>query len=300
MNTPEPVRVDIPIDQPGTPVILRKTTSTQIAAPGDVVQYRIEVANRDRRRTTGVVTVRDQLPTSMRLRPGSIRVGGAPATPVIDPDGRGFTLILPPLAPDERRMITYLAEVLTSARPGGALNLARASDNRGAASEVAEALVTIRRDQLGDRMTVIGRITEGGCLLNPAKAEGIGGVRVMLQDGSYTVTDPDGRYHFEGVRPGTHVVQIDPSTLPLDQAPVDCARSTRSAGSSISRFVEGRGGSLLRADFRAMTTKARSETAIVAPARPAVAGEARCGGRQHQLVRRRDAPAGLDFPRRGP
>ena len=34
------------------------------------------------------------------------------------------------------------------------------------------------------------------------QADGIAGVRVILQDGSYTVTDEDGRYHFEGVRPG--------------------------------------------------------------------------------------------------
>src|SRR3546814_17181074 len=83
-------------------------------------------------------------------------------------------------------------------------------------------------------MTIIGRITDGGCSVDPDKADGIGGVRVMLQDGSYTVTDEDGRYHFEGVRPGLHVVQIDPSTLPLDREAIDRARSTQ-------RRSEGRG-----------------------------------------------------------
>ncbi len=119
-------------------------------------------------------------------------------------------------------------------------------------------MISIKRDQLGDRMTIIGRITDGGCRVDPGKADGISGVRVMLQDGSYTVTDEDGRYHFEGVRPGLHVVQIDPSTLPLDREPIDCARSTQSAGSAISRFVEGRGGALKRADFRAITSAPRA------------------------------------------
>ncbi|MBA4748749.1 MAG: hypothetical protein H2056_08550 [Sphingopyxis sp.] len=278
LSTPEPVRVDIPIDQPGTPVTLRKTTSTQIAVAGDVVQYRIEVANRDARRTTGVVTLSDQLPTAMRLRPETVRVDGVAASASINPDGRSFSLQLSPLAPSERRLVTYLAEVLSTARPGTALNTARAVDNRGAASNIAEAVVAIKRDQLGDRMTIIGRITEGGCFADPRKAQGIGGVRVLLQDGTYTVTDPDGRYHFEGVRPGTHVVQIDPSTFPLDQKPVDCARSTRSAGSAISRFVEGRGGSLLRADFRAAAGTPRTDTAVARPARPAVAPEAVAAG----------------------
>src|SRR3546814_6407757 len=80
----------------------------------------------------------------------------------------------------------------------------------------------------------------------------------MLQDGSYTGTDEDGRYHFEGVRPGLHVVQIDPSTLPLDREAIDCARSTQSAGSAVSRFVEGRGGALKRADFRAAASAPRA------------------------------------------
>jgi hypothetical protein len=72
----------------------------------------------------------------------------------------------------------------------------------------------------------------------------------MLEDGSYAVTDVDGRYHFEGVVPGTHVVQIDPSTLGPNLVPAECAANARSAGSSISRFVTGQGGALLRADFR--------------------------------------------------
>ena len=72
-------------------------------------------------------------------------------------------------------------------------NRASAIDNRGAASNIAEATISIKRDQLGDRMTIIGRIADGGCSVDPGKAAGVAGVRVMLQDGSYTVTDEDGR-----------------------------------------------------------------------------------------------------------
>ena len=251
LDSPAPVRVDIPVDQPGLPLILRKTTSTQVAVPGDVVQYRIEVANRDARRTTGAVTVRDVLPAGMRLRAETVRIDGVLVDAAVEANGRAFTVTLPGIAAAQSALLTYLAEVVVSAQPGSALNRASATDNRGTQSNVAEAVIAIKRDQLGDRMTIIGRITDGGCAVDPGKAAGIRGVRVMLQDGSYTVTDEDGRYHFEGVGPGLHVVQIDPSTLPLDREAVDCARSTQSAGSAISRFVEGRGGALKRADFRA-------------------------------------------------
>lgn len=258
LDSPAPVRVDIPVDQPGLPLILRKTTSTQTAVPGDVVQYRIEVANRDPRRSTGAVTVSDALPVGMRLRADTVRVNGTRVDAVVDANGRDFTMTLAPIAPSGTVLITYVAEVIVSAQPGNALNRASAADNRGTTSNVAEATISIKRDQLGDRMTIIGRITDGGCSVDPGQARGVAGVRVMLQDGSYTVTDEGGRYHFEGIRPGLHVVQIDPSTLPLDLAAVDCARSTASAGSPISRFVEGRGGSLKRADFRAAAAAPRA------------------------------------------
>lgn len=261
LDSPAPVRVDIPVDQPGLPLTLRKTTSTQVAVPGDVIQYRIDVANRDARRSTGAVTIRDVLPAGMRLRADTVRANGVRIDADIAANGREFTVTLPGLAPSASVLLTYLAEVVVSARPGNALNRATATDDRGAASNVAEATIAIKRDQLGDRMTIIGRIADGGCAVDPGKAAGVAGVRVMLQDGSYTVTDEDGRYHFEGVRPGLHVVQIDPSTLPLDREAIDCARSTASAGSAISRFVEGRGGSLKRADFHAAASALR-----VAPA----------------------------------
>ena len=268
LNSPAPVRVDIPVDQPGLPLILRKTTSTQVAVPGDVIQYRIEVANRDTRRSTGAVTVRDVLPAGMRLRSDTVRVDGVRVTADVTGNGREFAITLPGLAPSRSALLTYLAEVIVSAQPGNALNRATATDDRGSTSNVAEATIAIKRDQLGDRMTIIGRVTDGGCSIDPGKAPGIMGVRVMLQDGSYTVSDEDGRYHFEGVRPGLHVVQLDPSTLPLDREPIDCARSTQSAGSPISRFVEGRGGALKRADFRAVASAPRAapnKVAVVAP-----------------------------------
>ncbi|WP_447762773.1 hypothetical protein [Sphingopyxis panaciterrae] len=268
LDSPAPVRVDIPVDQPGVPLVLRKTTSTQVAVPGDVIQYRIEVVNRDARRNTGAAIVRDVLPAGMRLRADTVRVDGVSVTANVAANGREFAVTLPGIAASRSALLTYLAEVTVSAQPGNALNRATATDNLGTTSNIAEATISIKRDQLGDRMTIIGRITDGGCGVNPGKANAIAGVRVMLQDGSYAVTDEDGRYHFEGVRPGLHVVQIDPSTLPLDREAIDCAGSTQSAGSAISRFVEGRGGSLKRADFRAVASAPRAaptKNAIEAP-----------------------------------
>ncbi len=253
LSDPSPVRVDVPADRPGGTIILRKSASNAVAAPGDPVQYRIKVQNGDATRSTGAITISDTLPAEMRLKSNSIRYNGLDITYDITSDGRSLNVAIPPLSGGASGILTYILEVRPDARPGPTLNRASARDNRGAQSAVADAAVRIARDAITDRMTIIGRVTDGGCSIDPGAANGLPGVRVMLEDGSYAVTDIEGRYHFEGVLPGLHVVQIDPSSLPPDQIPIDCTRIARTAGSAISRFVEGQGGSLVRADFRSAT-----------------------------------------------
>ncbi len=267
LTSPEPVRIDVPLDRPGTPLLVRKIASTTTAVPGDAVQYRISVTNSDAVRSTGQITIFDDLPTSLRLRPETVRYSGVKISAVTKADGTGFSVTVPALAGGQSGLLTYLAEVRQDAQPGDAINMATASDSRGSTSNKSDAVIRINRDEISDKLTIIGRITEGGCLVDPAKSKGIAGVRVMLQDGSYSVTDDEGRYHFEGVRTGLHVVQIDPSTLPLDREAVDCAQNTRSAGNAISRFVEGQGGALKRADFRARSVAPRQSQAAKAPTR---------------------------------
>ncbi len=293
---PAPVRIDIPLDRPGGTLQLSKVTSTEQAMPGDVVQYRVQVSNPDRLRNSGPITISDTLPSAMRLRSNSVRYQGVSVTPAVQPNGQVFSVSLPPLAGGESGLLTYLAEVRQDARPGNAINLASARDNRGAVSETADAAVRITRDGISERFTLIGRITEGGCLVDPRKAPGIAGVRVMLQDGTYTVTDKDGRYHFEGLIPGIHVVQVDPTSFPLDQKPVDCARNTRSAGSAISRFVEGRGGSLKRADFRAVKTAPRDPLYKDAKPLPTAASDAEAAGADKDWFAGEEPGIGFVFP----
>ncbi len=296
---PAPVRIDIPLDRPGGALTLSKVTSTATAMPGDVVQYRVSVQNPDRLRNSGPITVSDTLPSAMRIRNTSVRYQGISLTPTVAADGRSFTVALPPLAAGASGLLTYLAEVRQDARPGDAINLAAAADNRGAVSDTVDATIRIIRDGISERFTLIGRVTEGGCTVDPRKTKGIAGVRVMLQDGTYTVTDVDGRYHFEGLIPGVHVVQVDPSTFPLDQKPVDCAQNTRSAGSAISRFVEGRGGSLKRADFRAVQTAPREDSRKAAMPLPPVLSDPEAAGAERDWFAGQEPGTGFVFPETG-
>ncbi len=256
LNTPEAVRVDIPVDRPSAGLVLSKRAQVASAAPGDFIRYDITVSGTGSNRT-GAITITDDLPIEMRLRADSVTYNGVAVVANVTGDGRRFSITAPALAAGETGKLSYLAEVRPDARNGVAVNRATATDTRGGASGTVDAAVRIEKDMLTDRYTIIGRVTEGGCLTDPKSAKGIAGVRVMLEDGTYTVTDADGRYHFEGVRPGKHVVQIDPHSLPLDQEALDCPTNNRTAESPISRFVEGRGGVLKRADFHAHTVAPR-------------------------------------------
>jgi uncharacterized repeat protein (TIGR01451 family) len=281
LSSPAPVRIDVPLDRPPADLVVTKTASRTVAMPGDTVLYSVTVRNADRASRTGQVTLIDDLPAWMRIARATVRVdGAAPAqgTVTLSPDGARLSLALGVLAADGTRHISYALEVRPDARPGEALNRARAVDDHGARSIVADAMVRIERDSIADRLTIIGQVLDGGCQIDPRVAKGVPGVRFMLEDGSYAVTDRDGRYHFEGVLPGLHVVQMDGSTLPVSMSAVDCVRTTRSSGSAISRFVEGGGGQLKRVDFHAATGGAPRAAEAARPVQPTALGDAKAAG----------------------
>lgn len=298
-----PVRVDIPVDRPPVAVALAKVASRQVAQPGDAVFYSVTVRNTDGERAKRGVVLTDKPSASLRLRPGTIRLDGAKApngTVTIAPDGRTLTLAIGTIAPGATRTVTYAMTVRPTAAAGQALNRVEATDARGLTA-VASAAVRIERDNLSSTMTVIGRVTLGDCSVpNTRKAPrpGLGGVRIVLEDGSFAVTDADGRYHFEGLMPGTHVVEAQDVTLPKGGTFVDCARSTRSAGSAASRFVIGQGGSLVIADFAA-TVPAETLAAVAAAsaaAAPVADTDRSAAGGETDWNAQGDGPTEFLFP----
>lgn len=296
------IRIDIPLDRPAAPLHIEKAASRQTAVPGDPVAFSIRIGSTDPGRATRPLVVTDELPSQLRLRPDSLRLDGEPIAGgvTLAPDGRSFAVAIPSLSAGTSAVLTYITEVLPHASAGNATNTARVRDDRGQISTTADATIRIQRDTIASRMTLIGRISEGGCGVDPRTAAGVPGVRVMMEDGSYAVTDEDGRYHFEAVVPGLHVVQMDESTLPLDRAAVDCARNTRSAGRAFSRFVEGQGGGLYRADFvvRAVEPRQAPETAAIAE-RPAPLSDADAAGAERDWFAGQQPGIAWLFPEAG-
>lgn len=259
--SPAAATIDVPLDAIGGPLVLGKSTASASAAIGDAVQYSLTLRN------AGPFPVReafvdDRLPPGFRYVEGSARLGDARlADPAIDATGRGLTFALGEVSAGATLALTYVARIGAGAKSGEAVNRARARAGTLASNEAAAGIV-VTDELFRSRGFVVGRLTRGGCE-GPA-GEGVADVRVYLEDGRYVVTDSEGRYHFEDVAPGTHVVQIDPATVPESVEPVACdGRAAR------SRTFDLRQGGLWRADFRFRPTPPPSGTLRV---RGAVAG----------------------------
>ncbi|MBP6364455.1 MAG: DUF11 domain-containing protein, partial [Novosphingobium sp.] len=303
LSGPAAIRVDIPVDAPPIGVTLTKVASRPTALPGDVVFYTITVRNPDPINAKTGVTLVDTPSPLMRLRTDTVRIDGvaAPGAVQVSPDGRVLTVSMGAVAPGASRTVTYAMAVRADSPADTAINRASVSDDRGRISR-ASATVRILREDMGARMTLIGRITDGGCnvdgIHNP-----IPGVRVVLEDGSFAITDADGRYHFEGLVPGTHVAQALTHTLPKGGQFTDCTRSTRSAGSASSRFVLGQGGSLVVADFSATlpevttVTRRNNNNLDQKPDREAdAAAERKAAGADTDWLAKGDGPPAFLFP----
>jgi len=256
LSDPTPIQIDIPLDRPSLEIALTKTASRASAQPGDVVFYTITARNGDPSRAKRDVTLVDTPSPWLRLRQDTVRIDGQanPDAVTTTADGRQITIDLGDIAGGGSRRVVYAMTVRPDAPPGDAENTATTTDSIGRTA-TANAVIDIERESIAGRMTIIGRITSGDCTIDDPRV-GIPGVRVMLEDGSFAITDADGRYHFEGIVPGTHVVQASRMTLPEGGQFIDCHRSTRNAGSATSRFVIGQGGSLKVADFHAVQVNA--------------------------------------------
>ena len=181
LSDPAPVRIDIPLDRPHTTIVVEKTASVPEAQAGDIVQYRVVVRNPDQA-TSGALVVNDVMPAQMRFRLGSARIDG---TPISDPTvtGRELTFTLPSLAAQASLTLTSLLEVRPDASEGEALNRVSVTGAVGIASNVADAVVRIKRETISQRLTIIGRVIDSPCGVDPASRPACGRA-LMMEDGS--------------------------------------------------------------------------------------------------------------------
>jgi uncharacterized repeat protein (TIGR01451 family) len=249
--TPGPaLEIDIPLDPSSSGMWLTKYASKDVAGIGDFIRYSLEIENLTASPLLGV-NITDRLPLGFMYQSGSLRVDGEEEPdPEISSNGRVLTIPIGFIPTSTTVKITYVVEIASGAKYGKSTNVAVASSFSGFTSNTAKSTVVVKDDLFRRKSFIVGRVIVDNCDDEPVEEnDGVEGIRIYLEDGTYALTDDEGKYHFEGVEPGVHVVQLDIESVPEKYWIVPCEENSRFAGRSFSQFVDLQGGTMWRADF---------------------------------------------------
>ena len=259
--TEGPIELDIPMDPPAvfsSSLFVKKTSTRKTVELGEFVDYTINIRNVSATKTkaTDVLLV-DTLPQGFNYVLGSAKVDKVAQDPK---GGRGpkLTFTVGNVTADKEIIITYRAQVGVGALRGDGVNRARAIEDKvgGTSSNEAVAQVKVFAGVFNTEAFVTGKVYTD-CNRNGVQDQeeiGVPSIRLMLEDGSYVMTDVEGKYNFYGLRPKTHILKLDRTTLPDDVELIE--QSVRNAGDPASRFVDLKAGELHRADFAITTDNA--------------------------------------------
>jgi uncharacterized repeat protein (TIGR01451 family) len=230
---------------------------------GDLLEWTIRVANRSDSTLTAL-RLTEQLPSGFAYVRGSARsTAGAIADPAAP--GPALAFALPGLGPRESVELRFSTRVQSGAPTGEATAIAQAFgatpglSGPEIRSNAAPASTSVRGDVFADVGGIVGTVslTFTSMIKQAALAPvgtddgptvGLAGVRLYLDDGTWAVTDAQGRYSFTAVTPRTHALKLDRTTLPAGAFPV--STDHRDQGTPGMRFVDLTRGDLARADFR--------------------------------------------------
>ena len=245
----------IPID-PRVPSIvsIEKLVNDKSAEIGDSLLYTIRVHNVQGANLPGLL-INDSLPLGFSYLPGSSRLQLASAATLAAADpagGAGPRLVFSyngVLATGQTLTLTYRARVGIGAQNGDGTNRARAQSGVITTNE-ARVTVKVSGGVFTTEACVEGKIwldCNENQIQDPEEV-GVPGVRLYFEDGTYLISDSEGKYSYCGLKPITHVLKADRTTLP--KGAYLGTTGSRNAGDPDSLFVDLRAGELHRADFR--------------------------------------------------
>ncbi|MFI5447719.1 SdrD B-like domain-containing protein [Polaromonas sp. UC242_47] len=243
-----PVHFDVPMDPGSTGgLFIEKTANKKTAEIGDFVDYAIKFNN-----VTAVplpaTVVSDSLPAGFAYVRGSARFNGAPLADPAGGAGPSLQFAVGTLAGSAQPTLTYRVRIGVGSQSGNGINTAQAASG-AVRSNRSSVRVQVVGGVFSNKAYVIGKVfadcSRDG--VQDAGEPGIPGVRIYLEDGTYAVTDEEGKYSFYGLEPRTHVAKIDNITLPAGATLA--VLNNRNAFDGGSRFVDLTNGELHKADF---------------------------------------------------
>jgi uncharacterized repeat protein (TIGR01451 family) len=234
-----------------------KKVGTDKVDKGDPLRYEVTVHNKGKEALTNA-QLNDLLPRGFRYLSGTARIDGQKVEPQISADGSTLRWSLGTLAANSSVSIVYACVVTMDARLGQNTNEVTVSAilPQGSRLEASSGVdVTVEAGMFHNDSIIFGRVfvDQNDDRVQNYAEPGIQGVRLILEDGTYVLTDREGKYHFTGIKPGMHVLRLDETSLPpgLKVAIID----SQNALNPLSRMVELRYGTPHKANFRVLPLK---------------------------------------------
>ncbi|WP_442683079.1 SdrD B-like domain-containing protein [Stenotrophomonas sp. JC08] len=245
-------------------LVISKRGDRSMAEIGDMVLYTIEV-----RHVSGtaprMVNLVDVLPRGFTYIDGTARVDGRIVAEPLGRPGPRLGFELGPISAGGQRVLTYRVRIGVGALQGDGVNRAQAHgcladtgciDPNGLSplpgsvpSNHAEYRVRVTGGVFTDEACVLGKVFVD-CNNNhvqDAEELGIPGVRLYFSNGTWVISDSEGKYSYCGLPPQSHTLKVDPSTLPVGARLT--TSSNRNLGDADSLFLDLKNGELHRADF---------------------------------------------------
>jgi large repetitive protein len=255
----------IPLDAvPNANLSLNKTGDRQAAEVGDTVRYTLTVS-----RTSGgvpsQVSIVDRLPAGFTFVPGTAVVNGVKANDPAGQPGPRLLFNLGAMPANGNLVLQYRARLNVGSAQGDGINRATAFGCSGIASCLAADGITPIKDArasneaqyrvrvaggvFGTDACVLGKVYVdcNGNQVQDSEELGIPGVRLLLSNGTSLISDSEGKYSLCSLPPRSHVLKVDPQTLPRGSRLV--TSSNRNLGDANSLWLDLKNGELARADF---------------------------------------------------
>ena len=257
-TSPDVVNNHIPLDPPGvlaSDLLLKKSADKTTVELGDSVGYEVTLKNTKSIALLNTV-IEDVLPAGFVYIPGTARLAGVPLT---DPPTRGpkLNFTIGTVAANSSIVLTYRTLAGINALQGNGINTAIAKSG-SVKSNNAQAKVKVSGGVFSDAAILVGKVyldcnkdgrqgqpDDQGVV--PKNEDGVPGVRLFLDNGSYAITDEEGKYSIYGLVPRTYTLKIDTTTLPKDA--LLNSIDNRNLGDGSLRFVDPKKGEMVRGDF---------------------------------------------------
>jgi large repetitive protein len=237
-------------------LLVSKVGDKTVAELGDSIRYTIRLTNTSGS-SVAPVRVEDSLPAGFRYIPGTSRLGGVALADPAGGTGRSLVFTLPAgVAAGTTAELSYFVRLGVGSQQGDGINRAVGvfdGPSGPVRSNVATFKVKVQGGVFSNEGCIVGKVytdCDGDHMQDNASGSrelGIPGIRLVMLNGSYVITDGEGKYSMCGLKSQTHVLKVDRTTLP--KGALLLPSSNRNAGDGGSIFVDMKGGELSRADF---------------------------------------------------